>query len=194
VTSEASLSAADLPDLGTRLSARERARRLRRLVDAHWQLAARLLRNMGVPEGELDDGVQQAFLVVSDKLEAIRAGAERAFLAQTAVHIAARYRRAAGRSREVPTEQPEAPDPAASPEDLVDRGRAMRWLDRVLDEMSLDLRSVFVLYEVEEMTMAEIAAALDLPPGTVASRLRRAREEFHERARDLRAPRREGMP
>jgi RNA polymerase sigma-70 factor (ECF subfamily) len=37
---------------------------------------------------------------------------------------------------------------------------------------------VFALYELEELTMAEIASILDLPEGTVASRLRRAREEF----------------
>jgi len=44
--------------------------------------------------------------------------------------------------------------------------------------MDLDLRTVFVLYELEEMTMAEIATTLELPPGTVASRLRRGREAF----------------
>jgi RNA polymerase sigma-70 factor (ECF subfamily) len=37
---------------------------------------------------------------------------------------------------------------------------------------------VFVLFELEGMTMAEIATSLDVPPGTVASRLRRARELF----------------
>ena len=51
--------------------------------------------------------------------------------------------------------------------------------------MDLDLRSVFILYEVEEMTMAEIAAVLQIPPGTVASRLRRAREDFLSRVRRL---------
>ena len=39
----------------------------------------------------------------------------------------------------------------------------------------------FVLYEIEELTMAEIASVLELPPGTVASRLRRARAAFSER-------------
>jgi RNA polymerase sigma-70 factor (ECF subfamily) len=45
---------------------------------------------------------------------------------------------------------------------------------------------VFVLYELEGLSMAEIAGLLELPPGTVASRLRRAREEFHAQARRLR--------
>jgi RNA polymerase sigma-70 factor (ECF subfamily) len=41
---------------------------------------------------------------------------------------------------------------------------------------------VFVLYELEELTMIEIARTLELPAGTVASRLRRAREVFEQRA------------
>jgi RNA polymerase sigma-70 factor (ECF subfamily) len=58
-------------------------------------------------------------------------------------------------------------------------------LDRVLADMDLDLRAVFVLYEIEEVTMAEIATVLQIPPGTVASRLRRAREDFLARVRRL---------
>jgi RNA polymerase sigma-70 factor (ECF subfamily) len=41
-----------------------------------------------------------------------------------------------------------------------------------------DTRPVFVLYELEGLTMDEIAACLEVPAGTVASRLRRAREAF----------------
>jgi RNA polymerase sigma-70 factor (ECF subfamily) len=44
-----------------------------------------------------------------------------------------------------------------------------------------DLRTVFVLHDIEGLTMAEIADALALNPGTVASRLRRAREDFNRR-------------
>ena len=51
-------------------------------------------------------------------------------------------------------------------------------LQRVLNQLPLELRVVFVLYELEELTMADIAATLALPPGTVASRLRRSREQF----------------
>jgi RNA polymerase sigma-70 factor (ECF subfamily) len=51
--------------------------------------------------------------------------------------------------------------------------------------MDTDLRTVFVLYEFEEMSMAEIASALRIPQGTVASRLRRARADVRERVRAL---------
>ncbi|MDX2091773.1 MAG: sigma-70 family RNA polymerase sigma factor [Kofleriaceae bacterium] len=66
-------------------------------------------------------------------------------------------------------------DLAPSPAEVADRQRARAVLDRILDAMDDDLRAVFVLYELEELTMSEIANTLELTPGTVASRLRRAR-------------------
>ena len=54
-------------------------------------------------------------------------------------------------------------------------------LQRVLNELPI-LQAVFVLYELEELTMAEIATTLELPPGTVASRLRRSRDQFESLA------------
>lgn len=166
-----------------------RERRLRALFEAHWEFVARLLRHLGVPEADLDDGLQQVFLVAADKLADIRPGAERAFAAQTAVHMAARVRRALGRSREVAGGDDDSrPDGGVGPDEALDRARALRRLDDVLGAMEFDLRTVFVMYEVEELTMAEIARALDIPPGTVASRLRRARDDFHARAALLRRP------
>jgi RNA polymerase sigma-70 factor (ECF subfamily) len=53
--------------------------------------------------------------------------------------------------------------------------------------MPLEARSVFVLFELEELTVPEIAAMLDLPIGTVASRLRRGRELFRAAATRMRA-------
>ena len=77
------------------------------------------------------------------------------------------------------------PADAPNPETLVDQRRALALLDDVLEEMAMDLRSVFVLSEVEQMTAPEIATMLDVPLGTVASRLRRAREEFQRRVKRL---------
>ncbi|MEO8899896.1 MAG: sigma-70 family RNA polymerase sigma factor [Polyangiaceae bacterium] len=68
--------------------------------------------------------------------------------------------------------------PSPSVEELIDHGRARDLLDLVLAEMPDELRTVFVLFEFEELTMAVIAEMLELAPGTVASRLRRARELF----------------
>jgi RNA polymerase sigma-70 factor (ECF subfamily) len=53
----------------------------------------------------------------------------------------------------------------------------------VLDRMPEELRAVFVLFELEELSVDEIARLLTLPRGTAATRLRRSREVFHESAK-----------
>jgi len=78
-------------------------------------------------------------------------------------------------------------DPAAT----VEKAEAVRILDRLLSELDVDKREVFVLAEIEEMTAAEIAEIVETNPNTVASRLRAARQEFEKallrfRARELR--------
>jgi len=58
--------------------------------------------------------------------------------------------------------------------------------------MPIELRAVFVLSEIEELTMAEIAVLMAIPPGTVASRLRRARVQFSEHVARLHKEESEG--
>jgi RNA polymerase sigma-70 factor (ECF subfamily) len=55
----------------------------------------------------------------------------------------------------------------------------VRLLDRVLSQLPEELRTVYVLGEVEEFSRGEVARILELPTGTVASRLRKAREQVH---------------
>jgi len=160
----------------------DRSRRLRGLIDDSFDLVARVVRNLGVPPGEVDDVVQRVFASAAARLADIAPGSERAFLVQVAVRWAANARRARARLREVGYDDvPEAIDPAPSPEDLTEQRRAATILDRLLAAMDLDLRAVFILDEIEEMSRAEIAQALGIPEGTVASRLRRARQDFQGR-------------
>ncbi len=164
----------------------DRQTRIRKMVDAHIDFVARVLRNAGTPEAEIDDDVQRTFIAVAKRLDDIREGSEKTFLLQTALRVAAHARRTLARRREVHSDEPlDIVDPSATPEQLTDRRRARRLLDEVLGAMSPDLRAVFVLYEFEEMNMTEVAAALGIPRGTVASRLRRARLDFHGRVRML---------
>jgi RNA polymerase sigma-70 factor (ECF subfamily) len=156
--------------------------RLNRLVAEHIDFVARILRNGGIAEADIDDEVQRVFLVLHRRLEDVQAGAEKSFLLQTALRIAFRSRRTAARRREVVTDQVEKiVDAASTPEEVTQRRQMRQVVDEILAQMETDLRIVFLLYEIEQMTAAEIAAALDIPPGTVASRLRRARAEFRER-------------
>lgn len=167
--------------------AQSRDARLRALVDAHIDATARVLRRLGVRSGDVDDAVQQVFLTLARRLDDVEQNAERAFLYRTALNVAAHARRTIARRREVDEPSGEGPvSTAASAEELVDRRRAAELLERVLDAMEDDVREVFVLFEVEELSMAEIAELLAIPPGTVASRLRRGRADFQERVARLR--------
>lgn len=156
-------------------------RTLRRWVDDYLDMVARALRNAGTPPAEVDDAVQRTFIIAARRRDDVRLGAERSFLLQIALNVAAHVRRSAARRREVPeSELPERVD-AATPEQLTSRKHERQLMNSALEQLSPELRAVFVLFELEERTMAEIAEALQIPPGTVASRLRRAREQLRER-------------
>jgi RNA polymerase sigma-70 factor, ECF subfamily len=153
--------------------------RLRRIADLHYDALWRTLRYMGVPDAGVDDAAQQVLCVLARRLDDIAAGAEKAFLFSTAIRVASDARRAARRNRAEPTERIDAfPAIGPSPEELIDQQRAQRILTQAVDAIAPDLRVVFVLFEIEELTLAEIAALVGIPVGTVASRLRRARESF----------------
>ena len=160
----------------------EQQARLARLVTEQFNFVWRLLRRIGVSAADADDAAQQVFIVASRRLPDIRVGSERAFLFSTALNVGWHARRSRARKREdFGTDLDERADLEPSPEDLVDRRRARALLDAMLEEMPIELRVVFVLYEVEQLTSVEIAELIDVPVGTVASRLRRAREDFAAR-------------
>jgi RNA polymerase sigma-70 factor (ECF subfamily) len=142
----------------------------------------RFLRRLGLDEADTDDAAQEVLLVVAAKLDAINQKSERSFLFSTAYRVAAGIRRGQRRHVELDEElSPIAADADANPEELLELKRARVLLDHLLSPMPIELRAVFVLYELEGMTMAEIASSLELAPGTVASRLRRGREFFNAR-------------
>jgi RNA polymerase sigma-70 factor, ECF subfamily len=153
--------------------------RLRQLVDAHFGLVWRTLRFHGVPEAGADDAAQQVFFVLARRLAEIQPGTERAFLFATSFRVASDARRAALR-RPAGTEEDLAAlqDPIPSADVLLDQARARAVLHEVLDEMPSDVRAVFVLIEIEELALAEVAKIIGAPIGTVSSRLRRGRQMF----------------
>jgi RNA polymerase sigma-70 factor (ECF subfamily) len=165
------------------------AARIRSIVDEHTDFVWRTLRRMGLPAAAAEDAAQQVFVVACSRIAEIVPGAEQAFLFKTALYIAARARRSVGRRREDLTEDPggRCVDGAPSAEELLDRKYARALLDRALEGMDVDERAVFVLFELEEKATAEIAQMLEIPQGTVASRLRRARAEFMAFIKRLRA-------
>lgn len=165
--------------------------RLERLVREQHAFIWRLLRRIGVSAADADDVAQQVFLVASGKLDSIVPARERAFLYSVAIHIGTRALRARARRHEDPIELiAHTADGKLNAEELMQERQARALLDSVLRSMPEHLRIVFVLYEIEELTMAEISEACALPLGTVASRLRRARDDFDARVLRLEARRR----
>jgi len=161
-----------------------RDERLEAMVQAHFDAVWRSLRRLGVADGSLDDAAQQVFLIASRKLDAIDPAGEKAYLLGIAARVASDARRSHSRRREV-ADDAERIDPAPSQEELVDRKRAREQLDRVLAAMPMDLRVRFTMFEIEGLSVPEVATALGIPLGTAASRLRRAREAFREEVQRL---------
>lgn len=163
--------------------------RLRSMMTAHFDFIWRLLRRLGVQEADVDDCTQHVFLIAAHKLSVIASKSEQSFLFGIALNVAAEARRVHLKRRDKTAGlYPQALDPAPQPDELADRNRARILLDRLLDSMPMELRAVFVLHELEELPLYEIAALLSIPNGTAASRLRRARSEFQRLAARLSSP------
>jgi RNA polymerase sigma-70 factor (ECF subfamily) len=153
-------------------------------VREHFAYAWRVCRRLGLAPADADDAAQRALWTALERLDDIRPGSERAFLYRVVAHVVSKQRRAGARRREeIVAGFDQASDPGADPEATVAARRAIAVLDSILAELEPDLRAAFVLFEVEGLEKREVAEALGIPPGTAASRLRRAREEFLRRAR-----------
>jgi len=151
--------------------------RLERMFNEHHDFIWRLVRRLGLSPGSADDAAQHVFLVAAERLADIKVGSERSFLFGTALRVA-RSQSRTDRRWVLEEDMDFRRSQAGRPEDLADQHRAIDLMGRILDSMALDLRTVFILSELEGMTMPEVAALVEIPVGTAASRLRRAREAF----------------
>jgi len=167
----------------------ERDVRLTTMARAEFDFIWRSLRRLGVAEPLVDDAAQRVFEVAARRLTDIELGRERAFLFKTALLVATEARRAAARARVEGggVELEKLEDPQPSPEEAALLEEKRRFLDHALAALDFDERTVFVLYEIEEMSLTQIAELVGIPRGTVASRLRRARDSFHAEVKRLRA-------
>jgi RNA polymerase sigma-70 factor (ECF subfamily) len=154
-------------------------------LDAVW----RLLHRLGVRDGDVDDAVQRVFLTTSRKLREVEPGKERAFLMAVANREASHVRRSYRRRAEIGQEAiGDKSTGRPRPDDLAGNKRALEYVSAAIDQLDEELRVVFVLFEVEEMSSDQIGDVLGIPTGTVKSRLRRARARFAALTLDLRQP------
>ncbi|MBX3187278.1 MAG: sigma-70 family RNA polymerase sigma factor [Labilithrix sp.] len=158
---------------------------------AHGAYVFRLLRRLGVADADLDDVTQDVFVAVHrswDKYE--ERHHLRAWLSRIAVREASRYRRSRPPVATIAIEIDALSGEASSPEASMRAHEALADFERLLSVLDEDRRNVFVLYEVEELSMEEVADAVGCPVATAYSRLRAARKAILAAAKRLEAQRR----
>jgi RNA polymerase sigma-70 factor (ECF subfamily) len=153
---------------------------------------------LGVPFGAVEDVLQEVFLVVYRRLpEFEERTSVRAWLSAILIRVVRAHRRK-GRWTDPATHllEPDSLTDTHSPSPLAaaERDEAVRELYAILLRMNEERREVLVLSELEELTVPEIALALQVNVNTVAWRLRKAKQEFERmvlrrRAADVRAAR-----
>lgn len=159
----------------------------------HGAFVFRLLRRLGVPDADLDDATQDVFIIVHRSLDRYEERNRiRAWLYRICVREASRHRR----MRPPPATMAAVDvdllsEPGArGPEEAVQDSQARADFERLLTVLDDDRRAVFVLYEVEELPMDEVALAVGCPLATAYSRLRSARKLVLAAAKRLEAQRR----
>jgi len=138
----------------------------------------RTLRRLGVRERDLPDVVHDLFVVVFRQLSHYDpARPVKPWLFGIAFRVVSDYRRSARYRREVLVDPPETNDQAPAADERVAVMEAREFVTRILDELELERRAVFVMHDLDEQPVSQIAATLDIPTATAYSRLRLARED-----------------
>lgn len=165
-----------------------------RIYLANADFVWRSLQRLGIRDPDLDDVLQEVFVVVHQRLHTFDGTAKMTtWLFGICLRVASAYRRRGFRRNETSVAEPPEPTDrtSASPEQDLAAAESRRRLDLLLDELDLEKRAVFVMFEVDEMPCEEIAQILGVPVGTVYSRLHAARRGFQKalarmQARDTR--------
>jgi RNA polymerase sigma-70 factor (ECF subfamily) len=157
--------------------------RLAHLLSAHFESVWRVGMHMGLSSAQAEENAQETYAVAARKLNDIVPGSERAYLLGVASRLAINTRRLASQriDRAPTTNSTDLPTTTSLPDELLARKEERRLLESLLQLLPEDFRQVITLYEIEELTLPEIAAALEIPLGTATSRLRRARDEFNKK-------------
>jgi RNA polymerase sigma-70 factor (ECF subfamily) len=154
---------------------------LRTIFDEHARYVIRTLRHLGIKEADVDDVAQEVFVTVHRKLPEFEGRSKlRTWLYAICLRVASDHRRRAYVVRERVTESPPV-DAEGRRGDEPDTSLESRaFVQQLLDCLDDDKRAVLVLYEIEGLTMREVAEVVDCPLQTAYSRLHAARELLRE--------------
>jgi RNA polymerase sigma-70 factor, ECF subfamily len=162
----------------------------RAIFEEHFDYVWNSLRHMGTPEPDLEDLTHEVFLRVHERLgDYDPARPLRPWLFAFAFRVASGHRRLARHRREVLRPSESTQDPAPGADEAMAKREDGALAMAALAAIEIDRRAVFVLHELDEVPIPDVAAALGIPTATAYSRLRIARDEFQRAARRLRLAR-----
>lgn len=160
----------------------------------HSPRVARFLRRMLGPDNAVDDLVQVVFVELFSTLDRFRGDAKLStWLYGIARNVAGKHIRTESRHRrrvDALAASQQEPRRVSSVHGAAEARAELEALESVLATLDDKHRAVWVMREVEELSTEEVAEALDLPPGTVRSRLFNARKKVLAGLERRRRPRR----
>jgi RNA polymerase sigma-70 factor, ECF subfamily len=158
---------------------------LREVFDTHVSYVAASLGRLGIDQRDRDDLVSEVFVRVHRALPSYDlARPMKPWLFAFAARVASEHRRLARHRREV-FEEIDVASTAPRPDEVLEQNESRRLLDRALAELDDDKREVFVLHDLDDTPIPEVARALGIPEGTAYTRLRAARAELTAAVRRL---------
>jgi RNA polymerase sigma-70 factor, ECF subfamily len=179
-TAVLSYEALDDPELARRAGAGDRAA-FRAIMQRHNRRLYRVVRSILKDDPEAEDALQNAYLRAFTRLNEFRGDAKLStWLTRIATNEALMRlrRRDTAELTEESMNATVVPFPGAAPanpEQAAAHRQISRVLERAIDELPDGFRTVFVLRVVEQLSIEETAAALEIPEDTVKTRLFRAR-------------------
>jgi RNA polymerase sigma-70 factor, ECF subfamily len=155
----------------------------------HGAFVRRTLRYLGVGESDLDDLMQEVFLVVHRRLDHFEEkGRTRAWLYSICLRVTFSQRRKRAcwhKKTRISALRAESTEP--SQHEHVEHNEALMRGVQLLNQLAPHQRQIFVLYEVHDLSMSEIAETLGCKLQTAYSRLHRARSQISAAAERIAA-------
>jgi RNA polymerase sigma-70 factor (ECF subfamily) len=149
---------------------------------AHAAYVLGLLSRLGVAAPDVEDVAQEVFIVIHEKLPGFEQRSSlKTWVCGICLRKASDYRRRAHRRHErLVAEHDDRAAASDHPEGKLLRDENAARLQRALATLPEPLMQVFVLYEIEELPMLEVARAIGCPRFTGYTRLRAARRALRE--------------
>jgi len=139
----------------------------------------RALSHLGVQPADIADVAQDVFVTVQRRLSSFEGRSSlRTWIYGICLRTVSDYRSRAFRRREIPQEELPEQESVATQHQTLHEGQLRKRLVKLLECLKPEQREVFVLYEIEELTMREVAMAVDCPLQTAYSRLHAARDQL----------------